>query len=90
MGSYFFYESLRRHARLFCGRDPAYAARGPGAGCLGADLDRPAWHAGRTHPPDSLASASTVRAHLKHVFRKCGVHSQAELVRLLALGPYWG
>ncbi|MCC5887428.1 MAG: helix-turn-helix transcriptional regulator [Gammaproteobacteria bacterium] len=35
-------------------------------------------------------SINTVRAHLKHVFRKCGVHSQAELVRLLALGPYWG
>lgn len=35
-------------------------------------------------------SINTVRAHLKRIFRKCGVHSQAALVRLLALGPYWG
>ena len=39
---------------------------------------------------DLGVSIHTVRAHLKHIFKKCGVHSQAELVRLLALGPYWG
>ena len=39
---------------------------------------------------DLHCSINTVRAHLKQVFKKCGVHSQAELVRLLALGPYWG
>lgn len=32
-------------------------------------------------------SENTVRSHLKGVFRKCGVKSQAELLRLLALGP---
>lgn len=32
-------------------------------------------------------SENTVRTHLKGVFRKCAVRSQAELLRLLALGP---
>lgn len=30
---------------------------------------------------------STARTHLKHVFAKCEVQSQAELLQLLALGP---
>jgi len=30
---------------------------------------------------------NTVRSHLKGVFKKCAVRSQAELLRLLALGP---
>jgi DNA-binding CsgD family transcriptional regulator len=30
---------------------------------------------------------NTAKTHLKHVFAKCGVHSKAELLRLLALGP---
>ncbi len=30
---------------------------------------------------------NTAKTHLKHVFTKCGVHSKAELLRLLALGP---
>lgn len=33
------------------------------------------------------ASTHTVRTHVKHVFAKCGVQSQAQLMRLLALGP---
>lgn len=32
-------------------------------------------------------SPNTIRTHLKHVFTKCGVQSQAELLHLLALGP---
>lgn len=32
-------------------------------------------------------SLNTAKTHLKHVFAKCGVHSKAELLRLLALGP---
>ncbi len=32
-------------------------------------------------------SENTVRTHLKAVFKKCAVKSQAELLRLLALGP---
>lgn len=32
-------------------------------------------------------SQNTVRTHLKGVFKKCAVRSQAELLRLLALGP---
>jgi DNA-binding CsgD family transcriptional regulator len=32
-------------------------------------------------------SENTVRTHLKAVFKKCAVRSQAELLRLLALGP---
>jgi len=32
-------------------------------------------------------SENTVRTHLKGVFKKCAVRSQAELLRLLALGP---
>jgi len=32
-------------------------------------------------------SENTVRTHLKGVFKKCDVRSQAELLRLLALGP---
>lgn len=34
-----------------------------------------------------LISENTVRSHLKGVFKKCDVRSQAELLRLLALGP---
>lgn len=30
---------------------------------------------------------NTAKTHLKRVFTKCGVHSKAELLRLLALGP---
>jgi DNA-binding CsgD family transcriptional regulator len=30
---------------------------------------------------------NTAKTHLKHVFAKCGVHSKAELLRLLARGP---
>ena len=32
-------------------------------------------------------SPNTVRTHLKQVFTKCEVNSQAELMHLLALGP---
>jgi DNA-binding CsgD family transcriptional regulator len=32
-------------------------------------------------------SQNTVRTHLKSVFKKCAVKSQAQLLRLLALGP---
>lgn len=32
-------------------------------------------------------SLNTAKTHLKNVFIKCGVHSKAELLRLLALGP---
>jgi DNA-binding CsgD family transcriptional regulator len=32
-------------------------------------------------------SENTVRSHLKGIFKKCDVRSQAELLRLLALGP---
>jgi len=32
-------------------------------------------------------STNTIRTQLKHVFAKCGVQSQAELLHLLALGP---
>jgi DNA-binding CsgD family transcriptional regulator len=32
-------------------------------------------------------SVSTLRTHLKHIFAKCGVGSQTQLMRLLALGP---
>jgi len=32
-------------------------------------------------------SLNTVRTHLKHIFGKCEVQSQAELLRLLASGP---
>lgn len=32
-------------------------------------------------------STNTVRAHIKKIFSKCRVSSQAELVRLVALGP---
>jgi DNA-binding CsgD family transcriptional regulator len=32
-------------------------------------------------------SHHTVRVHGRNIFRKCGVHSKAELVRLMALGP---
>jgi DNA-binding CsgD family transcriptional regulator len=32
-------------------------------------------------------SVATVRSHLKRVFMKCNVNSQAKLVRLLSIGP---
>jgi DNA-binding CsgD family transcriptional regulator len=32
-------------------------------------------------------SINTVKTHLKNIFKKCGVRSQAELLRMLALGP---
>ena len=35
----------------------------------------------------ACVSVSTVRTHLKHIFAKCGVASQTQLMRLLALGP---
>lgn len=34
-------------------------------------------------------SHETARAHLKHVFGKCEVSSQAELIRLVANGPFF-
>lgn len=33
-------------------------------------------------------SLNTVRSHLKKIFAKCGVGSQAELMQMLALGPH--
>lgn len=33
-------------------------------------------------------SLNTVRSHLKKIFAKCGVASQAELMQMLALGPH--
>jgi len=36
---------------------------------------------------DLEVSIHTVRTHLKHIFDKCEVDSQAELMQLLALGP---
>jgi len=33
-------------------------------------------------------SLNTVRTHLKHIFTKCEVNSQAELLHLLAMGPH--
>lgn len=35
----------------------------------------------------SGTSVNTVRSHLKRIFAKCGVDSQAALLKLLALGP---
>ena len=32
-------------------------------------------------------SLNTVRTHLKHIFSKCDVQSQAELLHTLATGP---
>lgn len=32
-------------------------------------------------------AVNTVQAHLKQIFVKCDVHSQAMLLQLLALGP---
>jgi DNA-binding CsgD family transcriptional regulator len=32
-------------------------------------------------------SVNTAKTHLQHVFRKCDVHSQGELLQLLSLGP---
>jgi DNA-binding CsgD family transcriptional regulator len=32
-------------------------------------------------------SLNTAKTHLQHVFRKCDVHSQGELLQLLSLGP---
>lgn len=36
---------------------------------------------------DTRHSANTVRTHLRAIFRKCQVSSQAQLLQLLALGP---
>ncbi len=33
-------------------------------------------------------SVNTVRSHLKHIFTKCDVHSQTDLLHLLDLGPH--
>jgi len=33
-------------------------------------------------------SLNTVRTHLKQIFTKCEVNSQAELLHLLAMGPH--
>jgi DNA-binding CsgD family transcriptional regulator len=33
-------------------------------------------------------SLNTVRSHLKQIFTKCEVNSQAELLHLLAMGPH--
>ena len=33
-------------------------------------------------------SLNTIRTHLKHIFTKCEVSSQAELLHMLALGPH--
>ena len=47
-------------------------------------------HAGRTveeTASDLVLSLNTVRTHLKVIFSKCEVQSQAELMHLLALGP---
>jgi DNA-binding CsgD family transcriptional regulator len=32
-------------------------------------------------------SVNTAKTHLQHVFTKCDVHSQGELLQLLSLGP---
>jgi DNA-binding NarL/FixJ family response regulator len=32
-------------------------------------------------------TANTIKTHLKHIFQKCEVRSQAELLQMLALGP---
>jgi len=47
--------------------------------------------AGRSVEDTALAlnlSLNTIRTHLKHIFTKCEVSSQAELLHMLALGPY--
>lgn len=48
-------------------------------------------YAGRSVEDTALAlslSLNTIRTHLKHVFTKCEVSSQAELLHMLALGPH--
>jgi DNA-binding CsgD family transcriptional regulator len=48
-------------------------------------------YAGRSVEDTALAlnlSLNTIRTHLKHIFTKCEVSSQAELLHMLALGPY--
>ena len=48
-------------------------------------------YSGRSVEDTALAlnlSLNTIRTHLKHIFTKCEVSSQAELLHMLALGPY--
>ena len=48
-------------------------------------------YAGRSVEDTALAlnvSLNTIRTHLKHIFTKCDVSSQAELLHMLALGPH--
>jgi len=48
-------------------------------------------YAGRSVEDTALAlnlSLNTIRTHLKHIFTKCEVSSQAELLHMLALGPH--
>ena len=48
-------------------------------------------YAGRSAEDTALAlnlSLNTIRTHLKHIFTKCDVGSQAELLHMLALGPH--
>jgi len=48
-------------------------------------------YAGRSVEDTALAlnlSLNTIRTHLKHIFTKCEVGSQAELLHMLALGPH--
>jgi DNA-binding CsgD family transcriptional regulator len=48
-------------------------------------------YAGRSVEDTALVlnlSLNTIRTHLKHIFTKCEVGSQAELLHMLALGPH--
>jgi DNA-binding CsgD family transcriptional regulator len=48
-------------------------------------------YAGRSVDDTAVAlnlSLNTIRTHLKHIFTKCEVGSQAELLHMLALGPH--
>jgi DNA-binding CsgD family transcriptional regulator len=48
-------------------------------------------YAGRSVEDTALAlnlSLNTIRTHLKPIFTKCDVSSQAELLHMLALGPH--
>jgi DNA-binding CsgD family transcriptional regulator len=48
-------------------------------------------YAGRSVEDTATAlnlSLNTIRTHLKHIFTKCEVSSQAELLHMLALGPH--